>query len=155
MNTSQDQNTADDPPPGAEETDAESPGAVKGTDAGAAFLSGAPAPAGTPGILSAETLSVAGVLFLAPVLFSSRVFQLFGWFVLTDTGAEQPALISAEIAVAGGTGALAVLSAAVSLVLSGTRTRAWARWTAAATVLVGLVALVASLITFVNVPSGS
>ncbi|MFV2196098.1 hypothetical protein [Nocardiopsis sp. LOL_012] len=155
MNTSQDQNTTDGPRPGAEETDTESPGAVEETDAGAAFLSGAPAPAGTPGVLSAETLSVAGLLFLAPVLLGGRVFQLFGWFVLTDTGAEQPALISAEIAVTGGLGALAVLSAAVSLVLSGTRTRAWARWAAAATVLVGLVALVASLVTFVSVPSGA
>ncbi|RKS04632.1 hypothetical protein DFP74_0192 [Nocardiopsis sp. Huas11] len=128
------------------------------SDASGAFVSGtpvSPVPA-LGGVFSAESFSGLGLLLLAPVLVNSRLFTLFAWFGLTDAGtatAEEVALFNAEITVAGGLSALAVLVGALSLFLGNARTRAWARWGASATVLAGTVFVILAVITLVSVPA--
>ncbi|WP_053615189.1 hypothetical protein [Nocardiopsis sp. NRRL B-16309] len=127
-------------------------------DASGAFVSGAPfspAPA-LGGVFSAESFSGLGLLLLGPVIVNSRLFTLFAWFGLTDAGtatAEEVALFNAEITVAGGLSALAVLVGALSLFMGNTRTRAWARWGASATVLAGTVFVILAVVTLVSVPA--
>lgn len=133
-------------------------GASDTSDASGAFVSGtpvSPAPA-LGGVFSAESFSGLGLLLLGPVIVNSRLFTLFAWFGLTDAGtatAEEVALFNAEITVAGGLSALAVLVGALSLFLGNTRTRAWARWGASATVLAGTVFVVLAVVTLVSVPA--
>ncbi|WP_304451154.1 hypothetical protein [Nocardiopsis sp. YSL2] len=127
-------------------------------DASGAFVSGtpvSPVPA-LGGVFSAESFSGLGLLLLGPVIVNSRLFTLFAWFGLTDAGtatAEEVALFNAEITVAGGLSALAVLVGALSLFLGNARTRAWARWGASATVLAGTVFVALAVITLVSVPA--
>ncbi|MFE3460749.1 hypothetical protein ACFXKD_24680 [Nocardiopsis aegyptia] len=128
------------------------------SDASGAFVSGAPlspVPA-LGGVFSAESFSGLGLLLLGPVIVNSRLFTLFAWFGLTDAGtatAEEVALFNAEITVAGGLSALAVLVGALSLFLGNARTRAWARWGASATVLAGTVFVILAVVTLVSVPA--
>ncbi|GAB2495447.1 hypothetical protein [Nocardiopsis aegyptia] len=134
-----------------------SPTSPDTSDARGAFVSGAPlspVPA-LGGVFSAESFSGLGLLLLGPVVVNSRLFTLFAWFGLTDAGtatAEEVALFNAEITVAGGLSALAVLVGALSLFLGNARTRAWARWGASATVLAGTVFVILAVVTLVSVP---
>lgn len=128
--------------------------------AGDAFLAGVaptPSPAGG-GILSAETFAATSLLLLAPTILGTRLLELFGWFGLTNAGSGTPgqlALIQAELLVAGGLSALAVILGATSLVMTGAATRAWARWGASASVLTGVLFTVLATVTYVSVPAGT
>lgn len=144
--------------PGEAPASSTSPETSDATDASGAFVAGTPvtpAPA-LGGVFSAESFSGLGLLLLGPVIVNSRLFTLFAWFGLTDAGtatAEEVALFNAEITVAGGLSALAVLVGALSLFLGNARTRAWARWGASATVLAGTVFVILAVVTLLSVPA--
>lgn len=129
--------------------------------AGGAFLAGA-TPTGPPpasgGLFAAETFSVIGLLLFALTTLHTRLFELFSWFFLSGAAPshspEQASMLAAEVAVSGGLSALSVLAAAVALFRSGAATRAWSRWSAAATVVVGSLLLLVSVLTFVGLPTG-
>lgn len=127
-------------------------------DASGAFLSGAAAPS-PGGLFSSETFGVAAVMLFALASLNTRVLQLFGSFVVgsdpRDYSAGEVGMLAGEVVVAGGLSALAVLTAALSLFLGGPATRAWSRWTAAATVIVGTVLVLACVLTFAHLPSAS
>ncbi|MEV2276525.1 hypothetical protein AB0I72_13125 [Nocardiopsis sp. NPDC049922] len=139
-------------------SDASDVDAASVEDASEIFLRGTPVPPSSTmgGVFSAESFSVIGLLLLSPVIFNSRLFELFGWFVLTDAGlddAGQLPLLGAEVMVAGGLSALAILAGAVSLFRSGAHTRAAARWASAATVLVGALFVLVSVATYASLPA--
>ncbi|WP_083678458.1 hypothetical protein [Nocardiopsis sp. CNR-923] len=132
--------------------------AAKVEDASEIFLRGTPVPPSSAlgGVFSAETFAVAGLLLLAPVVVDSRLFELFGWFVLSGATAVPAGYApagGADVAVAGGLSALAVLAGAVSLFRSGAHTRASARWVSAATVLVGALFLLIAVVTYAWLPA--
>ncbi|MES0834244.1 MULTISPECIES: hypothetical protein [Nocardiopsidaceae] len=158
MSTSPEDTNPTDETPGAA---AEETRAAGDTGAGNAFLEGTPVgPPPTPGgLFAAETFSVIGLLLFALTTVHTRLFELFSWFFLSGAApshsAQQAAVLSAEVAVAGGLSALSVLAAAVALFRGGAATRAWSRWCAAATVVVGSLMLIVSVLTFAGLPSGS
>lgn len=124
------------------------------SDPGEAFLSGTSARPSPPvgGVFSAETFGLAGLLFLVPVLVSNRLPELLAWFGLNSSrpvGGEFP-YIQAEVTVLGVLSALAVILGSVSLFRSTGSTRPWARWAAAAAVLVGIVFALMTVVTFVG-----
>lgn len=119
-----------------------------------AFVSGTSARSSSPvgGVFSAETFGVASMLFLVPVLVSDRLPELLAWFGLNSTrpvSGEFP-YIQAEVTVLGVMSALAVILGSVSLFKGTASTRAWARWVAAATVLVGIVFALLTVVAFVG-----
>lgn len=126
------------------------------SEAGGAFLSGTPigAASASSGLFAAETFSVIGLLLFALATAHTRLFELFSWFFLgsvaTAGNAQQTSMFSAEVIVAGGLSALAVLAGAVSLFLGDTATRAWSRWSAAAIVVVGSLLVLVSVLTFMS-----
>ena len=134
--------------------------APDGTEAGSAFLEGTPVgpPPASGGLFAAETFSVIGLLLFALTTLHTRLFELFSWFFLSGAAPshspEQASMLAAEVAVSGGLSALSVLAAAVALFRSGAATRAWSRWSAAATVVVGSLLLLVSVLTFVGLPTG-
>lgn len=126
------------------------------TEAGGAFLSGTPLPS-AGGLFSAETFGITGLMLFAVTALNTRLLQLFGLFAVgrgSQGGlVENASAFSAEVMVAGGLSALSVLAGALSLFLGGPTTRAWSRWIAAATVIVGTLLLLASVLTYVSLPS--
>ena len=135
--------------------------APDGTEAGSAFLEGTPVgpPPASGGLFAAETFSVIGLLLFALTTLHTRLFELFSWFFLSGAAPshspQQAGMLTAEVVVAGGLSALSVLAAAAALFRGNTATRAWSRWSAAATVVVGSLLLLVSVLTFVSLPSGS
>ena len=126
------------------------------TEAGGAFLSGTPLPS-AGGLFSAETFGITGLMLFAVTALNTRLLQLFGLFAVgrgSQGGlVENASAFSAEVMVAGGLSALPVLAGALSLFLGGPTPRAWSRWIAAATVIVGTLLLLASVLTYVSLPS--
>ena len=128
------------------------------TGAGGAFLSGTPLPS-NGGLFSAETFAITGLMLFAVTAMNTRVLQLFGLLAVgrgsQEGFVENAGAFSAEVMVAGGSSALSVLAGALSLFLGGPATRAWSRWVAAATVIVGTLLLLASVLTYISLPSGT
>ncbi len=145
-----DESTAPEDAPTAREEEGGTSGA------GDAFLAGTPT-SSPSGLFSAETFSLVGVMMLAVTALNTRLLQLFGLFTVGPDArfgaAENAAAASVEIVVAGGLSALSVLAAALSLFLGGYTTRAWSRWTAAATVIVGTLLVLVSVLTYVSLPA--
>lgn len=153
MSTSrEDTNTTDGP---SSDEGAENPPTKDGaSDPGEAFLSGTSARTSPPvgGVFSAETFGLAGLLFLVPVLVSNRLPELLAWFGMNGTRPVDGELpyIQAEVTVLGLMSALAVILGSVSLFKGTVSTRPWARWVAAAAVLVGIVFALLAVVTFVG-----
>lgn len=126
------------------------PPAASGPSEENPFLAAAGTPVPVGGVFSAETFSLTGLLLLATVVAGMRLPDLFGWFVLAGSEAEpgQAALLQAEITVAGGLSALAVLMSALALFTSGAGSRAWTRWLATATVLVGSLLVLTAVLAY-------
>lgn len=140
--------------------EAGAPGTRQETEASGAFIAGAPVHSHSPGgLFAAETFGVISLMLFALTALNTRLFELFGFFfvgrVPTDTNAGEASALAAEVMVAGGLSALTVLAGALSLLRSNAGTRAWSRWGAAAAVIVGTLLVVASVLTFLTLPSGS
>ena len=153
MSTSrEDTNTTDDTTP--DEGAAKSPTEDNTSDPGEAFLAGTSSLPSPPvgGVFSAETFGIAGLLFLFPVLVSNRLPELLAWFGLNSPRpvSGEFTYIQAEVTVLGVMSALAVVLGSVSLFKDTASTRPWARWVAAATVLVGIVFALLTVVTFVG-----
>ncbi|MDT0328713.1 hypothetical protein [Nocardiopsis lambiniae] len=130
--TTEDGTTAEDTPPGPD-----------------AFLAGV-RPESSPRVLSAETFALTGLLLILPVVATGRLFELFGWFALTDLTLEDPrqaVVVNADLVVAGGLSVLAVLSGSLSLIMG--RATNGARRLASATVLTGALFVVLAIVTYV------
>ncbi|MBE1457266.1 hypothetical protein H4W79_001480 [Nocardiopsis terrae] len=126
--------------PGSESPDASA--------AGEAFLSGRSAQPRS-GLFGPETFSVTGLLFLATTLLSTQLVRIFNQQTLTGAEGSLTYEVQGELTGAGLFSALAVVCAAVALVRADPGTRAWARHLAAATVLVGVVLVVLTVLSYV------
>ena len=146
--------TDETPSPESWETGSPEENAVEG---GADFLHGS-RPQALPrggGVFSPEALSVTGLLLLLPVLVGGRLLERVAWFGIGSGVADagQLALLRAEMLTTGAVAAIAVLLASVSLFTGNDRTRAWARWSASAVVLAGVLSLLMCLLAFVGMVS--
>lgn len=109
------------------------------------------------GALSAETFSLVALFLLILTMLSGRLVELFA--TVSSIGdqqvaAAQVAQLNTQITTSGAMAAITVLFAVLSLVLSGAGTRTWARWTATATLITGLLFVVVAIATYVMVPAG-
>ena len=91
-------------------------------------------------------------------MFSSQIVQLFG--TATQLGDqpvqhEQVAQLSNQALVGGGLALLTVLFAALALAPADMGTRGWARWSAMATVIVGLLFVIVAVLTYIMIPAGT
>lgn len=112
----------------------------------------------TGGLLGAETFALSAVFLLAVTLLSSQLVQLFSSVMqIGDQPVphEQVAQLSNQALVGGGLALLTMLFAGLALVLADMGTRAWARWGAMATIIVGLLFVIIAALTYVMIPAGS
>lgn len=110
------------------------------------------------GLFGAETFSLTAVFLLALTLLSSQIVQLFSTVLqIGDQPVphEQVAQLSNQALVGGGLALLTVLFAALALVLTNMGTRPWARWSAMATIIVGLLFVIMAVLTYVMIPAGT
>lgn len=126
-------------------------------EGGADFLRGS-RPQALPrsgGVFSPEALSMTGLLLLLPVLVGGRLLERVAWFGIGSGVADagQLALLRAEMLTSGAVAAVAVLLASVSLFTGGEHTRTWARWSASAVVMAGVLSLLMCLAAFVGIVS--
>lgn len=110
------------------------------------------------GLLGSETFTISAVFLLTVTLFSSQIVQLFG--TATQLGDqpvqhEQVAQLSNQALVGGGLALLTVLFAALALAPADMGTRGWARWSAMATVIVGLLFVIVAVLTYIMIPAGT
>ncbi|NYH50989.1 heme/copper-type cytochrome/quinol oxidase subunit 3 [Nocardiopsis arvandica] len=109
------------------------------------------------GVLSTETFGLVALFLLAITMFSG---QLIGLLTTVSSIGDQPvtvaqvAQLNTQITVGGTLAAASALTAALALVLSGTGTRDWARWTASAVLITGLLLVVVAVLTYLQVPAG-
>ncbi|WP_304451155.1 hypothetical protein [Nocardiopsis sp. YSL2] len=141
-----------------EETAVEGPGATgeaaTGTEEPAAATMLDPRPGGA---LSSETFSLVALFLLILTMLSGRLVELFA--TVASIGDQQVAVaqvaqLNTQITTSGAMAAITVLFAVLSLVLSGAGTRTWARWTASATLITGLLFVLVAVATYVMVPAG-
>lgn len=107
------------------------------------------------GVFSPEALSMTGLLLLLPVLVGGRLLERVAWFGIGSGVADagQLALLRAEMLTTGAVTAVAVLLASVSLFTGDDRTRAWARWSASAVVVAGVLCLLMCVAAFAGIVS--
>ncbi|WP_017605871.1 hypothetical protein [Nocardiopsis alkaliphila] len=145
MSTSPEDTTEPDTAP--DSSDSPDP-APRKSPSGEAFVSGVPAPA-PAGLFGPETFSVAGLLLLATTVLSTELIAIFNQHTLTGATGTLSAPVQGQLTGAGLFSALAVVSAAVALTRATPTTRPWARHLAAATVLVGLLVVVLTVVSYV------
>lgn len=141
-----------------EEVAVEEPGATEeaaaGTEEPATAAVAEPRPGGA---LSAETFSLVALFLLILTMLSGRLVELFA--TVSSIGDQQVAVaqvaqLNTQITTSGAMAAITVLFAVLALVLSNAGTRTWARWTATATLITGLLFVVVAVATYVMVPAG-
>lgn len=114
-----------------------------------AFLSAAPTHGRGGGLFGPETFGVAGALLLGVVLFSTELVAIFNQYVLTGASGVLVPAVQGQLTGAGLFSALAVASASAALFRATHTTRPWARHLAAATILVGLLAVLLTVLSYV------
>ncbi|WP_460773192.1 hypothetical protein [Nocardiopsis nanhaiensis] len=151
MSTSSDDTAPTPDPSPATETpgSTESPQAP-GVDNAAsdAFLSGRPAPHPS-GLFGPETFSIAGLLLLATTVLSTQLIGIFNQQTLIGAEGTLNTQVQGQLTGAGLFSALAVVCGAIALVRTGESTRPWARHLAAATVLVGVLLVIVTVLSYV------
>lgn len=158
VSTSREDGVADsatDKTPSPESKEPSAPEAVAG-EGGDDFLRGSrPQPLPRSGVFSPEALSMTGLLLLLPVLVGGRLLERVAWFGIGSGVADagQLALLRAEMLATGTVAAVAVLLASVSLFTGNEHTRTWARWSAAAVVMAGVLSLLMCVAAFVGIVS--
>ncbi len=113
-----------------------------------AFLQGQPAPH-RDSLFGAGTFSVAGLIMLATTLLSTQLVGIFNTQTLIGAEGTLGAAVQGELTGAGLFSALAVLCSAVALFRSGPETHPWVRHLAAGTVLVGILLVVLTVLSYV------
>lgn len=113
-----------------------------------AFLAGQPDPSRNS-LFGPETFSIAGLLMLATTLLATPLVSIFNQQTLTGAQGTLSTSIQGELTGAGLFSALAVVFAAAALVRAGATTRQWARHLAAATVLVGVLLVLLTVLSYV------
>ncbi|WP_049577798.1 hypothetical protein [Nocardiopsis sp. SBT366] len=129
----------------------ETPGTSATTEpspASEAFLQGQPAPH-RDSLFGAGTFSVAGLIMLATTLLSTQLVGIFNTQTLIGAKGTLGAAVQGELTGAGLFSALAVLCSAVALFRSGPETHPWVRHLAAGTVLVGILLIVLTVLSYV------
>ena len=118
------------------------------------------APASEPhpgGVFSAETFGLTTLLLLAVTILSSQLTEIFTSVLLVGGQAvaiEQVAQLNIQLLVGGVLSVITVLTAVLALVLADTGTRPWARWAAAAALIVGLLFVLVAVASYIMVPAG-
>lgn len=120
--------------------------------AGEAFLAGRPAPRQNT-LFGPETFSVAGLFMLVATLLSTQLIGIFNTQTLTGAQGTLSTAVQGELTGAGLFSALAVVFAAVALIRAGADTRLWARHLAAATVVVGVLLVLLTVLSYVLLTS--
>lgn len=148
--------SATDEIPSPESREPDSPETETG-EGGTDFLRGS-RPQALPrggGVFSPEALSMTGLLLLLPVLVGGRLLERVAWFGIGSGVADagQLALLRAEMLTTGTVAAVAVLLASVSLFTGNEHTRTWARWSASAVVMAGVLSLLMCVVAFVGIVS--
>ncbi|MFE1169631.1 hypothetical protein [Nocardiopsis sp. NPDC058789] len=133
--------------PGSEPTP-ETPAAAVSSPASEAFLEGQHAPRRAP-LFGPGTLSVTGLLMLATTLLSTQLIGIFNTQTLIGAEGTLGPAVQGELTGAGLFSALAVLCSAAALFRSGPETSPWVRALSAATVLVGLLFVVLTVLSYV------
>ncbi|MBB4930220.1 hypothetical protein F4561_001040 [Lipingzhangella halophila] len=108
-------------------------------------------PAGTSqptGIFTAETFAITGLLAISTAIVGTRMTESLPTLV----GQSQEGMFAGLVLGDGVIGLLAVIFAAVSLLLANRFTHPWARWVATATIIVGIIFIAASVITYMQIP---
>lgn len=157
---------AQDAPPEQAAPEEAGPGQEGPADVSGAFVAGTPVVAGqegrTGGVFSAETFALIGLLLLGATLVNTRVFELYSFVttageqIAAQPGAEtQIAQYSSQVVVDGATAMLAVIFAAAGLLLSNAYSRAWSRWAGAATIVVGILFVLFTVLTYTQVPAAA
>ncbi|QBI53237.1 hypothetical protein [Streptomonospora litoralis] len=100
------------------------------------------------GVFVAETFAVTAVITIAAALVGPRLVQMLSSVTAQDQVSAVAGMILGDAVVA----LLGVVLGLVALWLAGESGRPWTRWTAGATVLIGLAFLVVSLVAFLLVP---
>ncbi|WP_223830218.1 hypothetical protein [Nocardiopsis quinghaiensis] len=154
MNTSLENTGPTDHDPESDESDETTEAATETVAAEESASSVEPRPGG---VLSTETFSLVALFLLAITVFSG---QLIGLLATVSSIGDQPvaaaqvAQLNTQITVSGTLAAATALTAALAFVLSGTGTRHWARWTASAVLITGLLLVVVAVLTYLQVPAG-
>lgn len=151
MSTSSDDTAPTPDPSPTTETpgSAKSPQASEADNAASdAFLTGRPAPRPS-GLFGPETFSIAGLLLLATTVLSTQLIGIFNQQTLIGAEGTLNAQVQGQLTGAGLFSALAVVCGAVALVRTGESTRPWARHLAAATVLVGVLLVILTVLSYV------
>jgi hypothetical protein len=143
--------------PVATEESATGPDAATADADAPAPLSATTAVPRSGGALSAETFSLVALFLLILTMLSGRLVELFA--TVSSIGdqpvaVDQVAQLNTQIMTTGAMAVITVLFAVLSLVLGGAGTRAWARWTASATLITGLLFVAVAVATYVMVPTG-
>lgn len=132
------------------------------TDDAGAEGSGEAVPAQAPdrssGLLSAETFALTALALFAMTVFSGQLVQLFTTVTLIGdqpVPEDQVAQFSTQVLIGGGLALLTALVAVLALVLSGPRSRPWARWVAGAMLIASLLLLLMAIVTYVQMPAGT
>ncbi|MEU3016855.1 hypothetical protein ABZ635_05600 [Nocardiopsis sp. NPDC007018] len=123
------------------------PARAVGSEASEAFLDGRPARR-RDSLFGPATFSVAGVLLLATTLLSTQLIGIFNTQTLIGAQGTLGPAVQGELTGAGLFSALAVLSAATALFRSRPDTRPWIFHLAAATVLVGLLLVALTVLSY-------
>lgn len=126
----------------------EAPASSVSSPASEAFLEGKPAPRRAP-LFGPGTLSVTGLLLLATTLLSTQLIGIFNTQTLIGAEGSLSPAVQGELTGAGLFSALAVLCSAAALFRSGPETGPWVRGLSAATVLVGLLFVVLTVLSYV------
>ncbi|WP_159942259.1 MULTISPECIES: hypothetical protein [unclassified Nocardiopsis] len=108
--------------------------------------------------LSAETFALTALVLVVIPLISGQLPQLLATVFLIGgqpIAVEQARQLSIQILVSGAPAVVSAAVAGLSLVLAGVRTRPWARWAAAASLIVSLLLVVVAVVAYVLVPEGT
>lgn len=102
------------------------------------------------GIFSAETFAVAAILITGLSMIGTRMGQLLS--SITADPADQVSSIANLILGDSGTALLGVLLGGVSLILHNSASLRWAKWVAAAAIIVGVIAVLAGGAAYLLLP---
>ncbi|MFE9246486.1 hypothetical protein [Nocardiopsis sp. NPDC006938] len=110
------------------------------------------------GGFSTETLSIVGVALLAVTISSGQLLELLTSMIMLGgqpIDAGQIRSIEAQLWMGGAVALLTVLASALALTLLNAGSRSWARWTATATLVVGVLFVLVAAAAFLLVPDAA
>ncbi|GHC91459.1 hypothetical protein GCM10007079_38790 [Nocardiopsis terrae] len=117
-----------------------------------------PAEPRTGGAFSTETLSIVSVVLLAVTILTGQLLEILTSMLLVGDQTVDPAQIrqiEMQVWMGGAVALLTVLTSTLALALHNWGTRPWAKWTATATTIVGLLFVIVAAAAFLLMPEAS